>query len=87
VFQALDITPVTRSTVITASNTPHECDFYDVSLSLVANGSAHLFPDTRVMEADCWQPDEGVEAIIGMDILFSCNFQLLGPERQFILAF
>lgn len=89
-FRALDVTPVTKVSVLTPStppDAPHECDLYDVALSLVAGGSAHPFPDTRVMEADCWLPGEGIEALIGMDILGRCFFQLLGPDRRFTLAF
>jgi hypothetical protein len=89
-FRELDVTPVTTISVLTpstSSSAPHECNLYDVSLSLVANGAAHPFSDIRVMEADCWLPDEGVEALIGMDILCRCFFQLRGPDRQFTLAF
>jgi hypothetical protein len=39
------------------------------------------------MVADCWLPGEGIEALLGMDILSLCFFQLMGPERQFTLAF
>jgi hypothetical protein len=90
VFQELDLTPVSTEMVYTPSTSPtspHKCDLYDVSLSLVANGGAHPFPDTRVMAADCWLPGEGLEALIGMDILCGCNFQLWGPEKQFVLSF
>jgi hypothetical protein len=90
VFKELDLTPVTKLGVITPStppNTPHECDLFDVALSLVAGGAAHPFPDARVMEADCWLPGEGIEALLGMDILTRCFFQLMGPEGQFVLAF
>jgi hypothetical protein len=89
VFQALDLAPVTTGPVYTPStspNAPHQCDFYDVSLSLVAEGGARVFPDSRVMLADCWLPGEGVEALIGMDILSRCFFQLMGPDRRFTLA-
>lgn len=58
-----------------------------MSLSLVAGGTAVRFPDSRVMEADCWRPDEGIEALIGMDLLTRCFFQLNGPEKWFTLAF
>jgi|GEM_PF-1003343 len=90
VFQELDLTPVTKLGVITPStpaHTPHEVDLYDVSLALVAGGGTHPFPDTRVMAADCWLPGEGIEALIGMDILCRGFFQLMGPERQFVFAF
>lgn len=90
VFRDLDLTPVAKLGVITPStpaHTPHECDLYDVALSLVAGGAAYPFPDTQVMAADCWLPDEGIEALVGMDILSRGFFQLMGPERQFVFAF
>jgi hypothetical protein len=90
VFRELRIIPVTRSTVITPStkhDAPHECNFYDVSLALVAGGSQHPFPESRVIEADCWHSDEGLDGLIGMDILCRCFLQFHGPERTFTLAF
>jgi hypothetical protein len=89
VFQELSITPVSKLDVLTPStppNSPHICDVYDVSLSLVANESPRAFPDARVMVADCWLPNEGIEALLGMDILKFCFFQLMGPEGRFMLA-
>lgn len=89
VFRELDLTPISKFDVITPStphDAPHVCDLYDVSLSLVANGEARPFPDARVMVADCWHPNENLEALIGMDLLRQCNFQLFGPEGQFTLA-
>lgn len=89
VFRELDLTPVSKFDVLTPStphDAPHVCDLYDVALSLVANGQARPFSDVRVMVADCWHPGENLEALLGMDILRQCNFQLFGPEGQFTLA-
>ncbi|AWM41111.1 hypothetical protein GobsT_02810 [Gemmata obscuriglobus] len=90
VFRALDLAPVSTLEVVTPStpaHAPHASDIYDVSLALVANGSAHPLADMRVMAADCWHADEGLEALLGVDVLSRCFFQLLGPERQFVCAF
>lgn len=90
VFRELDLTPVSTLDVVTPStpvSAPHVSDIYDVSLALVANGAAHPFADMRVMAADCWHADEGFEALLGMDVLGRCFFQLMGPERQFVCAF
>jgi hypothetical protein len=90
VFSGLDLTPTGRIAVLTTStpiDVPFESDVYWVSLSLVANGQLHPFPDSQVMNADCWLPDEGIEALIGRDILDRCFFQYMGLDRRFTLAF
>lgn len=90
VFRELDLTPVAKLGIITSSTsafTPYDCDLFDVSLALVAGGAAHVLPDLQVMSADCWHPDEGFEALLGMDVLTRGFFQLMGPERQFVFAF
>lgn len=89
-FAALDLTPVSTVGVVTPStpaHAPHATDLYDVSFALVANGAAHPFGDVRVTAADCWHPDEGIEALLGMDVLGRCTFQLFGRERCFACAF
>jgi hypothetical protein len=90
VFQALDLTPVAKNPVLTPStpaHQPHLGDFYDVWLSIVAEGTSHPFLDSRVMAADCWLPGEGIEGLIGRDILDHCFFQYVGKDRTFTLAF
>jgi hypothetical protein len=90
VFTDLGVSPVGKITIYTPSTSPdlpHECNLYDVILCLVANGRLNQFPGLRVIEADCWHPDEGVEALLGRDILKECFFQYLGPDGKFTLAF
>lgn len=90
VFQSLDLTAVSTGLILTPStlpDAPHECELFDVSLSLIAAGVAHPFPDSRVMAADCWLEGEGIDALIGRDILDRCFFQYVGLERKFTLAF
>ena len=71
----------------TLPGAPHRAKLYDVALSVVAGGRASLIADFRVMEADCWLSGEGVEALIGRDILERCFFQYRGPDPAFTLAF
>jgi hypothetical protein len=90
VFDSLGLEPVTRQGVITPANTPedlHPAYFYDVAIHLVAEGRPNRFGDFRVMAAQCWLPGEGVEGLIGWDILNKCFFQCHGPERTFTLSF
>jgi hypothetical protein len=53
---------------------------------MVAGGRACPFPDTYVMSADCWLEGEGIEGLIGRDILARCNFMYFGPEGGFNLS-
>ena len=90
VFVELEIPPVDVIPVWTPSTPPekpHECELFDISLSLVAGGQLHPFPDLVVMNADCWLPNEGIEALLGRDILDRCHFSYDGPSRTFTLAF
>ncbi len=90
VFAALDLRSVDRIEVLTPStrpDAPHSFERYQVALALVAEGRSCPFPETLVMSADCWLEDEGMEALIGRDILDHCFFQYLGPDRRFTLAF
>jgi hypothetical protein len=90
VFDALDLRPLDQIAVLTPStkpDVPHIADWHQVSLSLVADGRECSFPDIHVMSADCWLESEGMEALIGRDILDRCFFQYFGLDRRFTLAF
>ncbi|MBP3954957.1 hypothetical protein J8F10_06635 [Gemmata sp. G18] len=90
VFQALDLRPIDRISILTPStppDRPHLCDVHLVALALVASGRANQFPETHVIETDCWHPAEGIEGLIGRDILARCNFWYVGVEGTFTIAF
>ncbi len=90
VFRALDLRPLDQIEIYTPSTrpgSPYACDRYLVGLALVAGGRSHPFPDLHVIETDCWLPDEGIEALIGRDILSRCNFWYVGIEDTFNLSF
>lgn len=90
VFRELDLRPIDTFDIYTPSTppgSPHTTNRYRVSLALVAGGSAHPFPDFHVIETDCWLPDEGIEALIGRDILNRCNFWYVGIDATFNLSF
>ncbi|MDB5310799.1 MAG: hypothetical protein JWO38_5001 [Gemmataceae bacterium] len=67
-------------------DSPHECDLFQVSLDLVAGGSRRPFGDLRAIVAECWMESEGIEGLIGRDVLAHCNFLYMGRERAFTLA-
>ena len=90
VFTALDLKPLDTLSVLTPStrpDAPHPFDRFQVSLALIAEGRSCPFPDTLVIATDCWLEDEGMEGLIGRDILDRCFFQYLGLDRRFTLAF
>lgn len=89
-FKKLDLEPVGSTSVFTPSTNhdqPFDADLFDVSLSLTGDGRLFTFPDSRVMSADCWSPEEEVQALLGRDILNRCIFQYIGREQQFTLAY
>jgi len=75
------------STPSTTLGSPHRADRFEVSLSLVAGGTKHLFAETLVIAADCFPPEEHIDALIGRDVLDHCSFQYWGQARQFQFAF
>ncbi len=92
VFSALELPPVGSVAILTPStrpDAPHHCDLFDVTLSFVADGRAQPFGGLRVIAADGWHPgaEQGVEALIGRDVLDRCVFSYLGPDRAFTFAF
>ena len=90
VFAELGLQPVSRQGVYTSATTRnelHQANFFDVAIYLVAEGSPVHFGDLRAMAADCWMPGEGIQGLIGWDILNRCHFECHGPSRAFTLAF
>lgn len=89
-FRELDLSTFDEIEILTPSSTldrPFRASRYWVNLALVAEGRTCPMPDCFVFETDSWRPGEGVEALLGLDILSQCYFQLLGPDRRFTLAF
>ena len=91
IFQLLDIRPVQDISILTPStrpDAPHVCGLYRVSWSLVAGGVPHTFSNSLdVILADGFHPDEGIDALIGRDILARCAFQYWGPDGSFHFSF
>ncbi len=91
VFQRLDIRPVEQIHILTpstSSDSPHPCGLYRVSWSLVAGGKVHPFAiSLDVIVADGFHPTEGIDALIGRDILARCAFEYWGPDDRFQFSF
>lgn len=89
-FADLNLTEVGKTTIYTPStpaNAPFRSSIYRVSLSIVAEGRIHPFPESNVIASEGWGDDENLQGLIGCDLLAHCNFIYLGPTRRFTLAF
>jgi hypothetical protein len=88
VLQQLDIRPVGERAILTPStgHTPHRCNVYDVGLSLRHPDLELHFYTSFVIES-IFGRDEGVQALIGRDVLAHCLFVYDGQCGTFSLAF
>lgn len=91
-FKELELPPVGIQRILTPStttDTPCECELFDVTIYLIANGQPHAFTNLRVIAAHGWHPaaEEGVEALIGRDLLDQGTFYYYGKERTFTFGF
>jgi len=92
VFEDLELPSVGTIKILTPStnwDSPHECDLFDVQLCLVANGLSHPFLNSQVIASDGWHPssEEGIEGLIGRDVLKHAALYYHGPGRTFTFGF
>lgn len=92
VFQQLELQPFSRIPIRTPSTTPnqpHYTDQYDVSVVLASAGAKKYFPSIYAIVSDDFNPEdeEGLEALIGRDVLAQCVFQYFGLDQKFDLSF
>lgn len=90
VLASLGLTPTTSVTVHTPSTgeDPHTADQYDVSIIVPGTGSQHaplVIPAVAVLSAILKQ--QGIDAIIGRDILRDCILIYNGSLGLFTMAF
>jgi hypothetical protein len=89
VFQRLGVEALQQIPVRTPSTRPgepHICGLYDVELTLVSNGRAVPFRRIQAIASDDFDRD-GVQALIGRDVLDACVLEYCGPHLAFSLAF
>src|SRR5262249_31726602 len=91
-FKSLELPPIGTTRIITPStraDTMHECELFDVTLYMAAGGFPRPVLHSQVIAADGWHPDieEGVEGLIGRDVLNRSTFMYYGESGTFSLGF
>src|SRR5262245_48649835 len=88
VLARLDLRPIASIQARTPSNTetPQPFDQYAVSLALRAD-EIEMFVRSVEVIACVFVPEEGIQAMLGRDVLEHCLFFYNGREKTFALAF
>jgi hypothetical protein len=89
IFDALGIQPFRTLPILTPStkpDQPHICGQYDVSLTLVSGVNQLEIPSVHAIGTDDFR-EEGIQGIIGRDVLKRCVLNYYGPHATFELAF
>jgi hypothetical protein len=84
ILSSLDLKPLGKRRVITPStgHTPHECHEFVVSISLVELSAGQHHRSTAVIES-IFLPEEGIQALLGRDLLENCTFFYNGRQKEF----
>ncbi len=88
-LHALGIDPFDQIPILTPStrpDTPHLCDRYDVSLTLVAGTTQKRLRSIVAIASQDFR-EHGIQALIGRDVLNHCVFSYFGPHGTFELSF
>lgn len=75
------------STTSTKPGEPHLVDQYEISLGLVSDMTCFSLPSVRAIASDDFGYRDGVQGILGREVLDRCVFQYCGPDSAFSLAF
>ncbi|HMC65625.1 MAG TPA: hypothetical protein VKI65_11865 [Gemmataceae bacterium] len=88
ILRNLDLTPAGRIGILTPSTqgVPHECDQYLVSIVLADPNAGQHHPSVLVL-ASIFGAEEGVQALLGRDLLAGCTFLYDGPRNAFTLSY
>jgi hypothetical protein len=86
---ALGLQPTGRVSISTPSTAgqPHHCNQYDISIFIpgAPGGGGHLVPALAVVETHL--RSQGIDGLIGRDVLDGCTFIYNGTARMFTLAY
>lgn len=86
-LEKLDLSPTCQTTIHTPSSkgSPEPCNQYDVSITLIHPGLQLQIQAIPVIESEL--RSQGLDALIGRDILGRCLLVYDGVEATFTLAF
>ena len=90
VFQALNIEHFRTILLRTPSTRPGEAweaKQYDVSLTLISGADRTLIPSVHAIASEDFDVEEGIQGIIGRDVLDRCVFEYFGPHKSYRLSF
>jgi hypothetical protein len=90
VFRSLGIPPFRFIRVRTPSTKPDEpfdTPLHDVSITLVSGLTRQYLPSVHAIAVEDFGQEEGVDALIGRDVLARCVFEYSGVHGSFRLAF
>ena len=90
VFQSLKIDHFRTILLRTPSTRPGEAweaKQYDVSVTLISGMNRTLIPRVYAIASDDFAPEEGIQGIIGRDVLAHCSFEYHGKHNSFSLYF
>jgi hypothetical protein len=88
ILRSLGVLLIDRVTARTSSPSgePQIFDQYAVSLGLDAGGVEMHLAEVLVLEC-VFAPEDGIQALLGQDVLRHCLFVHNGPENTFSLAY
>lgn len=88
VLARLDLRSVDTLSILTPSTglTPHVCPAFHVSIGFSQAGIEHILLNAVAIES-VFAPEEGIQALLGRDVLQHCLLVYDGKGRTFHLAF
>ena len=86
ILSQLKLTPtgVVSAHTPSTQGTPHQVNQYDVSLSIPHQSISRHFQALAVSE--CHLKVQGLDGLLGRDVLAECLFIYTGPDKVFILS-
>jgi len=87
IIQALQLTPTGTMPIHTPStgNAPHQCNQYDVHLTIIHPRLSFAIPALPIIESDFSQ--QGIQGLLGRDVLAGCVLVYNGEVGFYTLAF